>query len=76
MKWMLVLALSMTMLWTTGCSRGFVIDADRIHCAGWVPIYPHPDDTAATKRQVLAHDEFGVASKCWAKPDPAPPKEP
>lgn len=37
-------------------------------CAGWKPINPSKDDklTDGTTKQILAHDEYGVALKCPA----------
>jgi hypothetical protein len=39
-------------------------------CAGWSAIYPSKQDvlTDGTAKQILAHDEHGVASGCWKAP--------
>lgn len=38
-------------------------------CAGWSVICPSKADilTDGTAKQILGHDEHGVAAKCWAR---------
>ena len=38
-------------------------------CAGWSVICPSKTDilTDGTAKQILGHDEHGVAAKCWAR---------
>lgn len=41
-----------------------------LNCAGWKAIRPSRHDvlTRGTKEQILAHNEQGVAQKCWPEP--------
>lgn len=69
-RWKPKLVVFLILLLMGGCATraGFVKPSDQVHCAGWKPIFPHPDDTAETKRQVLEHDVFGAAAGCWDAP--------
>jgi len=46
-------------------------------CAGWAAIYPSKQDvlTDGTAKQILAHDEHGVASGCWKVPEKSATKK-
>ena len=51
-----------------GCQPRVIVKTD--FCTGWKPIIVSPDDvlTDPTAKQIFAHDEHGVAIKCWKKP--------
>lgn len=52
------------------CLSGCATEKLASNCAGWRSIHPSREDhlTQGTKRQILAHNEFGVERGCWPAP--------
>ena len=54
-----------------GCAPRVLVKVD--HCTGWAAIHPSKADvlTDGTAKQILSHDEHGVAMGCWPAPKSA-----